>query len=1003
MPRSTLGLGEIYYNHQLAQVFVSYTKDDRALCANFLAQLCDAALKVASAIWYDSSLTPGRVWEKEIIEKINQADIIFVLASPAFLASSYCMTRELPLIRRCLKAGKAAVRVIRLRPCDLPGDSFSGMTVWPEGDVALDGIDDVVHGFADLRTWFKVATCKALVERNSERYSGSSRAEHLATRDVLDSRIRMDDLEALHSELGQQFSPWWRYAAWVGMGATIGAASGAALAAVPAFRILSPFGAVLFASALAFPLGVLGPAFRCGETAWKDLRSGRDLAWPVSALPLITAGGLIWALAIGIFAGFPCCLLLAFTGRVLVPGAIGVAALTGIVGAAQGAIYVSSSGPKRLKVFTDVQHLYSPPAVEPLPSRQSLRATFARQWAAAEEAGGEVQGAAPPEPPAKSPELAAAVPTAPADIDRRAEEVPLRLAIVGAAVRSQEIAALRESLAREGSGDVFRTEIVTEETDAIERPSFWREKLEDDGYCLILMTREIARSALPGAIQRALEETPASPGWDRLFPVLVDRDVPPSAQLMNRQGLPTGQLAIEDWPIRQNAWTNVSRTVMEGAASLFLCRLGDHLQRRLVWERVSKHRQWFSGETEGNEVDAWLRDHLLLSQVMQVSNDLFIDPSYDLKHYGLQGRAWNWSTKRVTWWTLAFAVCSGVLWAAMTPLLARVHSPLIAEVLAWCALTCLFLPLLGWLGISDTLDYARRRLPWSNVTPWTLAFLLEPGRRLHVSTVLRRTARVVAAPLCLWLAASIVSALVGRHSRLHQVFSRQGSAVEACLLGATCALVFYVASRYRMPLIVLRRAIPSPSSLLLARHGWTLFIRTTQPNRAERERARIGGVESPAPRLIERSHLQASFSARMLSRAVWDATWLAALGSVAFIVITPLSRSVGIFASLFLMSLFVRWLYLPPRLVHREKETRWRTWTKEFWRSLVRPALLAIWFFGTLLGLAAALGSLLGGGRLAGKFVLATLWLALFGKRLWHQFLERMSMETVAPAKPGDD
>jgi len=79
------------------KVFLSYARED----ARFRDEV-HAALKHLKDvdIWYDTAMSPGIPWRKEIEVQLRMADAAILLVSPSFLASTFCMDQELPLLRQ---------------------------------------------------------------------------------------------------------------------------------------------------------------------------------------------------------------------------------------------------------------------------------------------------------------------------------------------------------------------------------------------------------------------------------------------------------------------------------------------------------------------------------------------------------------------------------------------------------------------------------------------------------------------------------------------------------------------------------------------------------------------------------------------------------------------------------------------------------------------------------------------------------------------------------------
>lgn len=97
--------------------------------------------------WHDRRILGGDDFAGRISEQLEQADIILLLVSPEFLASSYCYDREMIRAMERHQAGQARVIPIILRHCDWRNTPFGKLQAaprdgrpvrsWPDCDEAL--------------------------------------------------------------------------------------------------------------------------------------------------------------------------------------------------------------------------------------------------------------------------------------------------------------------------------------------------------------------------------------------------------------------------------------------------------------------------------------------------------------------------------------------------------------------------------------------------------------------------------------------------------------------------------------------------------------------------------------------------------------------------------------------------------------------------------------------------------------------------------------------------
>jgi hypothetical protein len=117
----------------LVRVFCSYSHEDEKLRKHLETHL--AAMRRGGLIksWSDREIVPGTNWEAEINTELEEADIVLMLVSPAFIASEFCYSVELQRALERFKNGEAMVIPVALRPCDWDGTPLAGLQALPTG------------------------------------------------------------------------------------------------------------------------------------------------------------------------------------------------------------------------------------------------------------------------------------------------------------------------------------------------------------------------------------------------------------------------------------------------------------------------------------------------------------------------------------------------------------------------------------------------------------------------------------------------------------------------------------------------------------------------------------------------------------------------------------------------------------------------------------------------------------------------------------------------------
>ena len=131
----------------MASVFFSYSHKDEALRDELEVHLAMLKREGAISAWHDRKILAGDELNGEIHARLSDAQVILLLVSPDFLASSYCYDVEIARAMELHEQGHARVIPVILRPCDwkvstpfakllaVPTDG-KPITKWPDRDEA---------------------------------------------------------------------------------------------------------------------------------------------------------------------------------------------------------------------------------------------------------------------------------------------------------------------------------------------------------------------------------------------------------------------------------------------------------------------------------------------------------------------------------------------------------------------------------------------------------------------------------------------------------------------------------------------------------------------------------------------------------------------------------------------------------------------------------------------------------------------------------------------------
>lgn len=141
----------------MARVFFSYSHTDEGLRDQLEAHL--AMLKNQGLIesWHDRRITAGSELDEAIARELEAADVILLLVSADFLASSYCYSKEMTRAMERHHAGTARVIPVILRACDWTIAPFGKLLAAPKDGRAVASWPDRDEAFAHVAKQVRAA------------------------------------------------------------------------------------------------------------------------------------------------------------------------------------------------------------------------------------------------------------------------------------------------------------------------------------------------------------------------------------------------------------------------------------------------------------------------------------------------------------------------------------------------------------------------------------------------------------------------------------------------------------------------------------------------------------------------------------------------------------------------------------------------------------------------------------------------------------------------------
>jgi len=134
----------------MATIFFSYSHADEDLRDRLEKHLAMLKHEGLVETWHDRRIEAGGELDNTIRRELERADIILLLVSADFLASTYCYTIEMQRAIERHKAGEARVIPVILRPCDWHGAPFGKLLATPDDGKPVRSFGDIDEGFLQV-------------------------------------------------------------------------------------------------------------------------------------------------------------------------------------------------------------------------------------------------------------------------------------------------------------------------------------------------------------------------------------------------------------------------------------------------------------------------------------------------------------------------------------------------------------------------------------------------------------------------------------------------------------------------------------------------------------------------------------------------------------------------------------------------------------------------------------------------------------------------------------
>ena len=115
------------------EIFISYAQRDERLLQELVKHLANLKRQGVITAWHGRMIDPGKMWQKEIDEHLETAQMFLLLISADFMDSGYCEDIECKRAIERYHAGEARVIPVILSPADMYGSPIAELQALPAG------------------------------------------------------------------------------------------------------------------------------------------------------------------------------------------------------------------------------------------------------------------------------------------------------------------------------------------------------------------------------------------------------------------------------------------------------------------------------------------------------------------------------------------------------------------------------------------------------------------------------------------------------------------------------------------------------------------------------------------------------------------------------------------------------------------------------------------------------------------------------------------------------
>lgn len=166
----------------MTSIFVSYSHKDEQFREELEVHLAMLKREGSIDVWHDRRIVAGSEINSTIDVELEQSDIVLLLISPDFLASSYCFDVEVQRAMQLQSQGNCEVIPTILRPCDWQSANapFSKLLAVPRDGIPVSKWPDKDEAYLDIVKQLRKAL-ESLSPKTKSKSSGQVNSTELSS------------------------------------------------------------------------------------------------------------------------------------------------------------------------------------------------------------------------------------------------------------------------------------------------------------------------------------------------------------------------------------------------------------------------------------------------------------------------------------------------------------------------------------------------------------------------------------------------------------------------------------------------------------------------------------------------------------------------------------------------------------------------------------------------------------------------------------------------------